>query len=140
MAAPRSQYRLRPSTRETEEPSYKRINSPKPKPKATPKAKPQAQPQPKADAKPPTKRGRKANSAMSRQASLNSLPVILTKHASIFCFVTVSMRELGLGPKLNARTLKRPRLNQFLLPEHTKIVDVSVGRMHVAVLDEQGYP
>jgi len=48
------------------------------------------------------------------------------------------MGELGLGPHLNQRNVKRPRLNTNLLPENVGIVDIAVGGMHCAAIDEHG--
>ena len=47
------------------------------------------------------------------------------------------MGELGLGPTSKDRNVKRPRLNVHLSGD-IKIVDVAVGGMHVAALDEDG--
>ena len=47
------------------------------------------------------------------------------------------MGELGLGPTSKDRNVKRPRLNVHLSGD-IKIVDVAVGGMHVAALDEEG--
>ena len=48
------------------------------------------------------------------------------------------MGELGLGPQSNQRNVKRPRLNPYLLPRDVGIVDVAVGGMHCAAIDEAG--
>lgn len=48
------------------------------------------------------------------------------------------MGELGLGPHSSQRNVKRPRLNPYLLPEEVGIVDIAVGGMHCAAIDERG--
>jgi len=48
------------------------------------------------------------------------------------------MGELGLGPQLNQRNVKRPRLNANLLPEKVGVVDIAVGGMHCAAIDDKG--
>jgi len=55
----------------------------------------------------------------------------------VFVFGAGSMGELGLGPTSKDRNVKRPRLNVHLSGD-IKIVDVAVGGMHVAALDEEG--
>lgn len=48
------------------------------------------------------------------------------------------MGELGLGPLSSQRNVKRPRLNSNLLPQDVGIVDIAVGGMHCAAIDERG--
>jgi len=48
------------------------------------------------------------------------------------------MGELGLGPREKDRNVKRPRLNPHLLPDKVGIVDIAVGGMHCAAIDDKG--
>ncbi|KAK6461026.1 pheromone response pathway [Scheffersomyces coipomensis] len=70
---------------------------------------------------------------------LNEYPQGKSEPLDIFVWGTGSMCELGLGPK--SKEVKRPRLNPLLTSEvlgDTKIVDFSVGGMHVLALDGKG--
>jgi regulator of chromosome condensation len=57
---------------------------------------------------------------------------------NVYVFGSGSMGELGLGPQSNQRNVKRPRLNTNLLPQDIGIVDIAVGGMHCAAIDEKG--
>lgn len=57
---------------------------------------------------------------------------------NVYVFGSGSMGELGLGPQSDQRNVKRPRLNTNLLPQDIGIVDIAVGGMHCAAIDEQG--
>jgi regulator of chromosome condensation len=57
---------------------------------------------------------------------------------NVYVFGSGSMGELGLGPQSNQRNVKRPRLNPYLLPDEVGIVDIAVGGMHCAAIDERG--
>jgi len=57
---------------------------------------------------------------------------------NVYVFGSGSMGELGLGPQSNQRNVKRPRLNPYLSPKEVGIVDIAVGGMHCAAIDERG--
>jgi regulator of chromosome condensation len=61
-----------------------------------------------------------------------------TPKLNVYVFGSGSMGELGLGPQSNQRNVKRPRLNTNLLPQDVGIVDIAVGGMHCAAIDEKG--
>ena len=67
---------------------------------------------------------------------INEFPQRRAEKGQIFVFGEGAMGELGLGPTLKDRNVKRPRLNVRLA--EAGIVDVAVGGMHVAALDYQG--
>lgn len=54
--------------------------------------------------------------------------------ANVYVFGKGDMAELGLGPQANARVVKRPRINHFLLPEKVYVVQVACGGMHSLAL------
>ncbi|KAK6200291.1 pheromone response pathway [Scheffersomyces amazonensis] len=91
-----------------------------------------------------TKRHKSFNTASfilhsySKLPDLNEFPKGKSEPLDIFVWGTGSMCELGLGPSAKNKEVKRPRLNPYLSSEKlgdTKIVDFSVGGMHVLALD-----
>jgi len=68
-------------------------------------------------------------------APVNLLP---TQKLNIYAFGTGDNAELGLGPEVNAKIVKRPRLNGYLLPETVGIVSVALGGMHGLALSHEG--
>lgn len=71
------------------------------------------------------------------EESITPFPTRRTEKCDVFVFGAGNMGELGLGPTSKDRNVKRPRLNVHLSGD-IKIVDVAVGGMHVAALDEDG--
>lgn len=67
---------------------------------------------------------------------INELPAREREAGDVFVFGAGSMGELGLGATSRDRNVKRPRLNVHL--QGKGIVDVAVGGMHVAALDNDG--
>jgi len=61
-----------------------------------------------------------------------------TQRLNIYAFGTGDNAELGLGPEVNAKVVKRPRLNAHLLPEKVGIVAVAIGGMHGLALSHEG--
>jgi regulator of chromosome condensation len=97
----------------------------KPAPKSVPKAK--AIPKPK----------------VAPRANVAPTPApILTQPAAeklkVFNFGTGEYCELGLGPKSNAKIVKRPRLNAFLDIEKVGVVGIAYGGMHGAAITHDG--
>ena len=80
----------------------------------------------------PTKRAR------ARGPTLNHTIPRPDVVGNIYVFGKGEMAELGLGPAANARIVKRPRLNHFLLPEKVGVVQVACGGMHSLVLTKDG--
>ncbi|PWW77244.1 hypothetical protein C7212DRAFT_351164 [Tuber magnatum] len=68
-------------------------------------------------------------------AIINPLP---TQKLNIYAFGTGDNAELGLGPEVNAKVVKRPRLNAHLLPNKVGIVAIAVGGMHGLALSYEG--
>lgn len=66
---------------------------------------------------------------------INSLP---TTKLNVYAFGTGDNAELGLGPEPNAKVVKRPRLNTFLLPDKIGVVAVAIGGMHGLALTHEG--
>lgn len=66
---------------------------------------------------------------------INSLP---TTKLNVYAFGTGDNAELGLGPETNAKVVKRPRLNTFLLPDKVGVVAVAIGGMHGLALTHEG--
>lgn len=66
---------------------------------------------------------------------INSLP---TTKLNVYAFGTGDNAELGLGPEPNAKVVKRPRLNTFLLPDVVGVVAVAIGGMHGLALTHEG--
>lgn len=81
---------------------------------------------------------RSTASTISRRGDqvINDLPVREGEVGDVFVFGAGSMGELGLGATSKDRNVKRPRLNVHL--QGKGIVDVAVGGMHVAALDNDG--
>jgi regulator of chromosome condensation len=69
---------------------------------------------------------------------INDFPSRLQDKCDVFVFGAGSMGELGLGATSRDRNVKRPRLNAHLLSKDVGIVDVALGGMHVAALDQIG--
>lgn len=80
----------------------------------------------------PRKRGKKSTTA---PPVINKLP---SRKLNVYAFGTGDNSELGLGPEPNAKIVKRPRLNPFLLPEKVGIVAVAIGGMHGLALTHTG--
>ena len=57
---------------------------------------------------------------------------------NVYVFGSGSMGELGLGPLSAQRNVKRPRLNQNLLPNEVGVVELATGGMHCAAIDRLG--
>ncbi|CAZ85990.1 unnamed protein product [Tuber melanosporum] len=68
-------------------------------------------------------------------AITNPLP---TQKLNIYAFGTGDNAELGIGPEVNAKVVKRPGLNAHLLPEKVGIVAVAMGGMHGLALSYEG--
>lgn len=66
---------------------------------------------------------------------INSLP---TTKLNVYAFGTGDNAELGLGPEPNAKVVKRPRLNTFLLPDKIGVVAIAIGGMHGLALTHEG--
>lgn len=79
---------------------------------------------------PPRKKGR-----TEANAAINTLPTV---KLNVYAFGTGDNAELGLGPEPNAKIVKRPRLNTFLLPDKVGVVAVSIGGMHGLALTHEG--
>jgi regulator of chromosome condensation len=93
-----------------------------------------SQPQIKVESAPVT-----SSSQQSKQKSpTKSHSAVQPPKLNVYVFGSGLMGELGLGPQSNQRNVKRPRLNPFLLPKDVGIVDVAVGGMHCAAIDEAG--
>lgn len=58
--------------------------------------------------------------------------------ANVYVFGKGEMAELGLGPAANARVVKRPRINHFLLPDKVGVVQMACGGMHSLALTKNG--
>ncbi|RPB20741.1 RCC1/BLIP-II [Terfezia boudieri ATCC MYA-4762] len=58
--------------------------------------------------------------------------------ANVYVFGKGEMAELGLGPAANARVVKRPRINHFLLPDKVGVVQMACGGMHSLALTKDG--
>lgn len=80
----------------------------------------------------PRKRGKTAPASLPL---INNLPA---EKLHVFAFGTGDNSELGLGPEPNAKIVKRPRLNPFLLPDAVGIVAVAIGGMHGLALTHTG--
>jgi hypothetical protein len=111
-----------------------------------------------AEPAPPAKRARTSvNSSLKEKPAPKSVPKakaipnpkvppipvpILTQPAAeklkVFNFGTGEYCELGLGPKSNAKIVKRPRLNAFLDIEKIGVVAIAYGGMHGAAITHDG--
>ncbi|KAI5842931.1 regulator of chromosome condensation 1/beta-lactamase-inhibitor protein II [Morchella snyderi] len=80
----------------------------------------------------PRKRGKTNTTA---PPVINNLPSL---KLNVYAFGTGDNSELGLGPEPNAKIVKRPRLNPFLLPEKVGVVAVAIGGMHGLALTHAG--
>jgi len=58
--------------------------------------------------------------------------------ANVYVFGRGEMAELGLGPAANARVVKRPRINHFLLPNKVDVVQMACGGMHSLAMTKDG--
>ncbi|KAF8466393.1 regulator of chromosome condensation 1/beta-lactamase-inhibitor protein II [Kalaharituber pfeilii] len=93
---------------------------------------------------PPKKGGRAAKKtedkekARGRAPSLNSVKPRPSVPAIVYVFGKGEMAELGLGPAPNARIVKRPRINHFLLPDKVGVVQIACGGMHSLALTKDG--
>ncbi|CAZ85804.1 unnamed protein product [Tuber melanosporum] len=83
---------------------------------------------------PARKKGRAKAKALA-DPKITSVP---TRRLNIYAFGTGDNAELGLGPEVNAKVVKRPRLNTHLLPEKVGIVAVAIGGMHGLALSHEG--
>lgn len=91
---------------------------------------------------------RKANESLSGALTttkkVRSIPDVYkiislpTTKLNVYAFGTGDNAELGLGPKPNAKVVKRPRLNRFLLPDTVGVVAVAIGGMHGLALTHEG--
>lgn len=126
-----------------------------PVPVAKPKKVPAEKKEPKKAATPPPSSSFNASQSFSSEAAdasqtiprkkgkteppagpvINSLP---TKKLNVYAFGTGDNAELGLGPEPNAKVVKRPRLNTFLLPDTIGVVAVAIGGMHGLALTHEG--
>ncbi|KAG0632850.1 regulator of chromosome condensation 1/beta-lactamase-inhibitor protein II [Tuber brumale] len=61
-----------------------------------------------------------------------------SQRLAIYAFGTGECGELGLRPEVNAKVVKRPRLNAHLLPDKVGIVAVAIGGMHGLALSYEG--
>lgn len=90
-------------------------------------------------ASPTAKRGpslkRASRSSTARQI-INELPQLPTEKLNVYVWGTGTICELGLGPQVT--TVKRPRINKFLLAEDVGVVKLAVGGAHVLALDFNG--
>lgn len=75
----------------------------------------------------------KKTKVAKRLPKLTSTP---TERLHVFSFGTGEQAELGLGPK--AKIVKRPRLNQYLLPDEVGVVNICLGGMHGLALTHDG--
>lgn len=82
---------------------------------------------------PPRKKGKSESAAAG--PTINALP---TTKLNVYAFGTGDNAELGLGPEPNAKIVKRPRLNTFLLPDKVGVVAVAIGGMHGLALTHEG--
>jgi regulator of chromosome condensation len=82
-----------------------------------------------------------AKAAPKAKPAPKPLPILTkppTERLKVFQCGTGEYCELGLGPKPNAKIVKRPRLNEFLDIEKVGVVAIAYGGMHGAVLTHDG--
>ncbi|PWW77216.1 hypothetical protein C7212DRAFT_277797 [Tuber magnatum] len=78
---------------------------------------------------------RQPNTPAPTSATVNLLP---TQRLEIYAFGTGECAELGLGPEVKARVVRRPRLNVHLHHEKVGIVAIAAGGMHGLALSHEG--
>jgi regulator of chromosome condensation len=82
-----------------------------------------------------------AKAAPKPKPAPKALPILTkppTERLKVFQCGTGEYCELGLGPKPNAKIVKRPRLNELLDIEKVGVVAIAYGGMHGAVLTHDG--
>ncbi|CUS09468.1 unnamed protein product [Tuber aestivum] len=78
---------------------------------------------------------RGASTIKSISAITNHLPM---QKLNIYAFGTGNDTKLGLGPEVNVKVVKRPRLNAHLLPDKVGIVAITIGGLHGLALLYEG--